>query len=240
MLPLKDIFSLLASGEFSNMAIAKDAQGNIDEAEYGKIINHINLALIELYKRFKLLEEELVLCADPAVLTYRLRPEYMAAPGSTTLARYIEQPADSDGTINIIEIKDVFDEDNQRIQLNNRYFLPAIKQKSVDTLKITGLIAPQKFSVVYQAYPSLIKLTNSFDLNLYQLAIPPTIVEPLLFYVASRVYKPIGANNSTANADKSASYEQKYELACQKLTLFGLETDDNDQDMDRFTNQGWV
>jgi len=60
-----------------------------------------------------------------------------------------------------------------------------------------------------------------------------------LYYIAMRVYKPVGANNSTANAGKADSYQQKYELSCQKLAMFGLHLDDDDKE-DTFTRNGWV
>lgn len=240
MIPLKDIFSLLASGEFSNIGIVKDRHGNIDEAEYGKIIGHINLALIEIYKRFKFLENEIALHAHPTVKTYYLRPEYIGTTGNLTLTRYLERPQDGDGSINIIEIKDIFDETQQKVLLNNRFSIPSIKLKSNDTLRIEGLDKPEKFSIVYQAHPTTIVLNDDFDINQYRLDIPPTIVEALLYYVAARVYKPIGANNSTEAADKSASYQHQYELSCQKLDFYGLATDDNDDDQSKFYRQGWV
>ena len=184
MIPLKDIFSLLATGEFSNLAIGKDHRGNIDEAEYGKIIRHINLA--------------------------------------------------------VIEIKDIYDEQEKKVTLNNRFCVPYIKQLSDDTLKITGLSKRTKFSVVFQAYPQLIILNDSFNLDIYHLNIPTTIVEAILYYVAARVYKPIGANNSTEGADKSSSYDHKYELSCQKIEHYGLDIDDDNKDINKFHKQGWV
>jgi len=240
MVPLKDLFSLLASGEFSNIAITKDSRGSIDESEYGKLINHINLAIIELHKRFNFFEEEIVLCADPAVELYYLRPDYMAKPGATSLTRYIEQPAGNTGSLNIIEIKDVYDELGNKIALNNRFSVPHIKQKALDTLRITGLEVPQKLSIVFQSYPDPVQLNDSFSVDSVLLNIPPTVVEAILYYVAARVYKPMGANSSADASDKSASYQHQYELSCQKLALYGLSADDNDRDDERFVKQGWA
>lgn len=240
MVPMKDLFSLLATGEFANIALTKDSRGNIDQAEYGKLINHINLAVIELYKRFKFLEEELVICASPEVLTYHLRAAYTALPGNTTTELYIEHPDGENGEINIIEIKDVFDSDNVRLPMNSRSSTPYIKQKAMDTLRITGLTDEQKISVVFSAHPSLPVLNDSFQLNTCVLDIPSTIIEPIIYYVAARVFKPIGANNSTANADKSNVYQQQYELACQKIDMYGLIADDDGKDPDRFQQQGWL
>lgn len=240
MILLKDIFSLLASGEFSNLSLSKDRNGNIDEADYGKVIGHINLALVEIYKRFKLKEEEIVLHVNPIVTTYYLRPEFMTSLENISTTRYIQRPTDSDGSLNIIEIKDIFDADENRIVLNNRFYTPYIRQSSDDTLKITGITEATTLSIILQSYPSPIVLDDDFDINTYKLDISKNILEAILNYVAARVYKPIGANNSTTNADKGSSYDHKYELACQKIEQFGLHIDDDDKDPDKFSRQGWA
>ena len=239
MILLKDLFTLLATGEFSNIALQRDRTGNINEAEYEKILGHINLGLVEIYKRFRFLEEELTLHADPSVTTYYLQPARLAALANISTNLYIEQPPDHDGQINIIEIKAVFDENEVPLRLNNRLTIPAIRQIAPDVLKITGLTAAQKLTVLFQAHPSKIILDDDLDPETYAVPISETIVEALLYYVASRVYKPMGANNSTVNADKSISYQQQYELACQKLQLFGLDIEAEDGS-DTFTANGWV
>jgi len=239
MIPLKDIFSLLASGEFSNISITKDHRGNIDEAEYGRVIGHINLAIVEIYKRFKFLEDEVILHAFPHISKYYLRSDYMTTADRISERKYIECTDDST-SINIIEIKDIYDDLEKKVTLNNRFCVPYIKQLSNDTLKITGLEQATTFSIVFQAYPQLILLDDSFNINTYSLNIPTTIIEAILYYVAARVYKPIGANNSTEGADKSSTYDHKYELSCQKLEHYGLDITDNDKDNDKFHNQGWA
>jgi len=241
MVPLKTLFSLLAAGEFANMAVVKDVRGNIDESEYGKILQHINLAIIEIYKRFKFKEEELILCVDPLVSTYYLRPEHTEAPGNTDTVRYIEHPAGRNGSINLIEIKDVYDSNNAKVVMNNRFCIPYVKQVSADTLRITGLLSAEKLSVVFQSHPDVPVLNDMFNMNTYKLDIPSTIIEPILYYTAARVFRPTGANNSTANADKSSAYMQQYELACQKIDLYGLATQDEDVPTERrFRQEGWV
>lgn len=239
MISLKEIFTLLATGEFSNLSLQRDNQGNLKESEYEKVIGHINLGLVELYKRFRLLEEEIVLHAYPQVGTYHLDPSRMARPHNISPTTYLELPDHGDSSINLIEIKEVFDESGVSMRLNNRMALPSIRQVGEATLKIAGLQLPQKFTVVYQAHPSKIVLDDSLVPEECFLAIPQTIVEPLLYYVAFRTYKPLGANNSTANASKSADYQQQYELACQRLVLLGLDIENGDS-RDTFAEDGWV
>jgi hypothetical protein len=96
---------------------------------------------------------------------------------------------------------------------------------------------------MYQAYPNKIVVADEVDLPNYELNIPDVVIDPLVAYIAAKTFKPMGANDSTANADKSNSYEQAYELACQKIMLYGLYGSDHTE-VDKFDNEfnrnGWV
>lgn len=239
MILLKDLFTLLATGEFSNIALSRNNTGGINESEYAKIVGHINLGLVELYKRFRLMNNELVLHVSPTTMTYYLREDRMVPAHQISSSRYIERPDDLEGCLNIVEITGAFDADGNELTINNRFKTPAIVQSSTDTLKISKLTEAQTISITYQAFPSKIVLDADFDPEACVLPIPDTIIEALLYYIASRVYKPTGANNSTANADKSAGYQQQYELSCQKLELFGLGIQDDDSS-NTFEEKGWA
>jgi len=230
---------MLATGEFSNISLSRNNTGSINESEYAKVINHLNVGLVEIYKRLRLMENEVALHVTPTVTDYFLRENRIASLDQISTSRYIERPSNYEGLLNIIEITKVFDAIGNELTLNNRFATPAIIQTSTDSLKITKLDEAQILNVVYQAYPTKITLDDDFEPENCVLPIPTTIIEALLFYVAYRVYKPTGANNSTVNADKSASYQQQYELACQKLELYGLGIQDCDQD-NTFESKGWV
>ena len=239
MVILKDLFHLLATGEFANIALSRTNTGGLDEKEYEKVIGHINLGILEIYKRFKLLENEFFLHADPSVTTYYLREANSALLNNITTTEYIEIPDNVEGFLNIVEITSIFDSEGEELRMNNRFEIPTIQQLSSDILKITQLEAAGIFSVVYQSYPDKIVIEDDFDPSAYVVYIPETIIEPLMYYVASRVYKPMGSNDSTANADKSDSYQQQYELSCMKLDLFGLPIQEDDKE-NTFESQGWT
>jgi len=239
MVLLRDLFHLLASGEFSSISLSRTSTGGLNESEYEKVIGHLNLGIVEIYKRFRFLENELTLHADPRVTKYYLREDRIADLHHINTQRYIERPSDPDGCLNIIEITGVFNEAGDEYTMNNRFKTPCILQKANDILTITKLTAPEKLSIVYQAYPSKITMEDDFNPREIVVPIPETIIEALLYYVASRVYKPMGSNDSTANADKSASYQQQFELSCQKLEFYGLDPDNQDA-ANTFEERGWV
>lgn len=240
MILIKDLFTLLANGEFAGTALKQDQFGNLDESHYAAVIGHINLALTELYKRFTMMEDEVILHVTPTNTRYEIRPERSTIAERITARDYVEVDPEHDGYINLIEITKVYDEDGDSITLNNKFLTPTVRQISNDVLKITGVDSPTTFRIVFQAHPSPIVLDEDFDPNDCWIQAPRSIMEAILYYVAARVYKPIGANSSTANADKSASYQQQYELSCAKIETYGLVIDDNDEDPNTFANQGWA
>ena len=140
MIVLKELFNLLASGEFSNISLTRTGSGALNEKEYSKVIGHINLGIVDIYKRFKFLENELVLHVDPTVTKYYLRDDKVADLADITTSLYIETPDDKEGMLNIIEVTSMWNEDGDELTMNNRYKTPAIKQLSNDILKITGLL----------------------------------------------------------------------------------------------------
>lgn len=240
MVLLSDFLTFLATGEFSNLALNRNRDGRIAESDYEKVMSHINLGMMDLHKRFKLREHEITLQADPAKTLYYLRPEHMAPDYQLGGEKYLLRPEDSDGNINLIKLLSVVDSDGTAYKLNNRHAVPAIMEAAFDTLRITGLTEAKIFTLNYKAYPTEIIVDDDLIVDEEYLEIPPALRTPLLYYVASRVYKPTGSNDSTANADKSNDYMNLYLVACQEYLLHGNDITDNDQKDPYDGTEGWV
>lgn len=244
MIILENLFSMLTNGPYANTAFS-GTDYILKESHYPKVCGLINMGVLEIYKRFKFLENELVLYATPNTTNYYLRPNRVATLENITENQYILETPGVDGFLNIIKVTGAYDYSGTEIRINfprvyqpEDSVTPVIIEVATDTLRITNLTATQPISIVYQSYPNKI-VADDVDPETYELNIPDTIIDPLLSYIAAKTFKPTGANDSTANADKSASYEQQYELACQKIELYGLDVQDNTE-RDTFVNSGWV
>ena len=238
MVTLQQLFNMLTTGPYANTTFS-GTDSILKEAHYDKVVNLINLGVVEIYKRFKLLENELILQVVPEVTRYYLRADRVAPAGATTPTLYIEESTGVDGFLNVIEITSVYDAYGLELPINNNKSVPKIIQLAPDILQITGTVVAQALSIVYQSYPNKIVVDEDFYPASYELNISDIIIDPLLLYIAAKTFKPMGANDSTANADKSASYEQQYELACQKLSMYGLSLQDTDE-RDTFDANGWA
>jgi hypothetical protein len=242
MIILENLFYMLTTGPYANTTFSGTA-GVLKEEHYEKVYNIINLGILEIYKRFNFLENELTLHITPNTRNYYLRAARVAPLASITEALYIEEPLDTNGFLNIIKIKSAYDSSGNELRINNSIssaeLLPIIIELSPDTLQITNILTPQAISVLYQAYPNKLTLADCDNPGSYELHISDIIIDPLISYIAAKTFKPTGANDSTANADKSASYEQQYELACQKLDMYGLYIPDHTE-KENFNSNGWV
>jgi hypothetical protein len=243
MIILQDLFNTLATGVYANTAL-KGTDNALKAEHYGKVVNIINLGIIELYKRFKFLENELTLHITPLTTNYYLRPSRVADLEDITESLYIETPpVGSEGFLNIIKLTAIYDSNGNEIKCNNKSSYtsdyPTIIELATDILQITNFTTAQTLNIMYQAYPDKLTAASYADPTTYEFNIPEIVIDPLISYIAAKTFKPMGSNDSTANADKSASYEQQYELACQKLAMYGLSVQDR-IDRETFDSNGWV
>lgn len=241
MILLTDLFQMLAEGEFATLSLADKETGTIPHKHWEKVIKYLNRGIVEIHKRVNLFQREITLYALPTVEIYQLRIQRLATSvGRISEKTYFLKPDDFTGQLNIVEIKAVFDGDDNELFLNDRYQAVSFQQLAFDTLMVKGVTTQTPYQVSYQSYPDLIVMGDAFDLDTYVVNIPDTITEALLNYVASKVYRPTGTNDATANADKSNIYQSQYELAMAYLADLGLNLQDNDSPGGKFENQGWT
>lgn len=242
MIVLENLFSMLTTGPYAGTTFSGTA-GVLKEEHYTKVTHLVNLGILEIYKRFKFLENELTLHITPNTRNYYLIPTRVASLASITEAMYIETPTNINGFLNIVKVTAAYDASGTELRLNNPTsadeLLPTIIELAPDVLQITNIVSPQAISILYQAYPTKLTVDDCYDYDTYEVNIPDMVIDPLISYIAAKTFKPMGSNDSTANADKSASYEQQFELACQKLAVYGLSVQDHTE-RETFDKHGWV
>jgi len=239
MVDLKLIISLLENGELKNTGLINQKTKQLAYGSLKSVIEHINLGLTNLFSRFNLKQNELVLHALPEVRYYYLRDNRIALASNMNRETYIERTDAVKDGINLVQVMEIFNELGSRISINDRNEIPYIQTSTYDCLNISSLNSAEKFYVIYKAKPKTIVLDSSFSLDDYKIDMPDAFIEPLLMFVASKIFRPMGANNSTANADKSYACYQQYEAQCLQLLQLGLASQCNDT-VNKFTQNGWV
>jgi len=246
---LSEVFNQLTTGELSQLCIGGATEGQISEANYSKVINHINLGLTALYKRFYLKEGRVDLSMVPGRLIYPIHNKYAVSNAKSKEAvKYLLDSVAAPFTNDILKIESVLTDADFDIPLNDATDSLSITTTSPTILRIPTALVSQantlpdayktsKLTVVYRAnHPTIVYNEYYFDPESVELELPESHLEPLLFYVASRVNTPLGMINEF-NAGNN--YASKYELSCQQLEQFNYQLDHNNSN-ERLLRNGWV
>ena len=244
---LQEIFAQLSAGEFSQLAIggAEQSGGVIQTKDYVSVVNHINLGMIALYKRFNLREGTLLLTLNPAISTYQLNSKFAVSTGSTG-TRYITDSKAVPFKDDINKVERVYVSGGTELPVNDLedYY-------SVRTPTMTSLYVPNSILQPTTETPDEMKTTTlkvvyragHIPLSTEDISpeddvvdLPYSHLEALLYFVASRVHTPTGLKDE---ANLSNVYYAKYEAACQGLEQMGFQIDRQNQP-DRISRGGWV
>ena len=239
MILLQEIFDTLANGEFSHIKLGNSLQGTIAESDYPKIVSAVNLGLLDLHKRFPLRKGEFIVHQHAAVTDYYLRPEHAATVAEMDDEYYIALGEDESFTSDFIKVNSLWEADGTIVPLNDGTnkatggFTP-----SFDLLRMIPRVPPIPVHVEYQArYPKIV-ITESFDPEKVELNVPDFLLEPLLYFVASRVFRGIASKAAEGETTSSVTYHTLYRTACLEIQQGGLITTDDDSGQ-QFSNNGW-
>ena len=246
---LTDVFEQLTTSELSKVFIGGSEAGAIEEANYPKVVNHINLALTAIYKRFFLKEGRITLTPIPGRLVYPIHSKYAVSnTKSREPVKYLQDTATERFIDDILKVESVQTDAGFEIPLNDALEPLSIATTSPTILRIpTALVMqsadlPDEFkttnlTVVYRAkHPLIDAKAPVFFPDQIELELPESHLEALLLYVASRATTPGGLVNEF-NAGNN--YAAKYEMACQQLENGSFQINRNTSN-NRLLRNGWV
>jgi len=245
---LSDLFDQLTYGELSQLDMAGADDNGFVVENHKRIIPHINLALTELHKRFIIREEEVTIRCWDHIETYILHPDYAASNlRSTQKYKYIHDTEFEPFVDNVIKIEKIFNEDGQELYVNETdpYIRTTVdwrtskKAWSIHTpaynvIQLSYPMVENAFLVEYQANHETILVPN-LDPSTTEIKIPSHLLEPLLLYIASRVYSSLGGDS----AQEGTAYMTKFEVSCKKIEELNLVNKANVTNQKLEVN-GWV
>lgn len=236
---LSEIFSQLTYGELSQIHLGGADAGVIDEANYSKILAHINLGLTALHTRFPLKEGRLKLQTQADMVTYPLNSRFAVNNlRSRESVRTIQDTVSDPFKDDIHKVERVY-WDTRELGLNDDANPMSCFTPSAHVLRVPADVVAENalLDVVYRAnhVPITVSL-GLFDPTRVEVELPYSHLEPLLYFVASRINNPMGMSNEFHAGN---SYAAKYEAACQQLELQNLRVDQGAQNT-RLERNGWV
>lgn len=232
---LAEVFDSLAWGDLSNLSCVEN--GAIIPEKYNHVIGAVNLGLNKLYTRFLLKKNVLTLRAIYGDDSYVL--ESARAVSLAGLEPYIIDSTAKpfqDDIIEITKVTDVLDNDLGLNQSNTATLT------SENILMLKGINVNDEFKVTYTAkHPALPKVDDytTFDPETVKIQLPEAYLMALLYFVASRMFSPVGVVLEGAQAARDLSYLARYENECQELLSKGFDVNDL-ENSNRFSQNGFI
>jgi len=239
---LEDIYFQLAYGELRNIALGNGLLGAVTEGEgipaanYAKLLPFVQLGLTELHKRFPLKENTITVTLQPSQVIYPLTIAYAVSNTATTGTKHITDTTLApfrDDLMQIERVYGTYEGKSYEIPLNEIDNPESIRTTAYNVLLLPDdtetapwLLETTTLRVVYRAdHPAINKYMANAAPGVTEIFLPPSHLEPLLYYIASRQHNPIGISNEFHEGN---NYFAKFEASCALLESTGLTARGND------------
>lgn len=222
---LKEILDALRYGELAQMSVGGEDSGVISTKNYPAIANHINMGITALCSRFLIKEN---------------RTEVVLVPGQYDYT--VSEP-------DFLKVQRIYAESGFEFVLNDLNNGYSILNNTAKSLRVPMDIADQadklpselktdKLLVVYRSKLAPLDTDSAavFDEEELEVELPQPFLEPLCYYVASRLNNPVGMVNEFHAGN---TYMAKYEAACRRLEMDN-QSIDRSSERDRFVRNGWI
>lgn len=229
---LSEIFDQLTHGEMSQIALGGANASGIIEADYPKVLAHINLALTELHKRFLIKEGSVTVQQYDHIQTYKLDRKYAETNlESTEQYKYIKDSIYEPFYNDVLRIETVVNEEGETLYLNDKNEYWSVHTPTYNSVQVPYPEKENQMIVTYRADHERL-VSDNLDPTTTEVNISSTYLESLLFYVASRLYAaiPDGSNDAVM-------YMTKFEASCLKLEELNLSNTDDTSNQRIWRNQ---
>ena len=224
---LTEILDSLAGSELANLNCVVD--GAVLEAKIPAIVTAINIGLVKLHTRFQLKKRLLSLTVTSGRLVYELDSSNAV---SVNVGGYI-QDVDDPFTDDLIQILTMTSTAGDTIRFDGFNGVMLLNPK---TFRFAEAPNNNTYVIEYVARPAKVIYINNTNI---EVDLPDAYLPPLLAYVASRFYSPVGIALDSNRSSLDVSYLQRYETECQLLENKGINTG-NYLESDNFTQHGFI
>lgn len=217
---LSELFDYLNYGELSQLSIGGNDQGVLDLSNQAAVITHINLGLVELYKRFPIKLREVTVQQIEYLTTYHLDARYaLSNPHNTdngSFPKYIIDSPFEPFTDDVLLIEAISDEACEWYTLNDESDCRTIITNGAASINTPDPASEAALFIHYRAAPEKISVSVA-DPSATVVPITDQYIEPLLNYVAYRAFAAFNMNNP-----ETVGYYQKFEASCALLDQKGM------------------
>lgn len=191
------------------------------------MLGFLNLAILELHKEFKLLEQD-------AVITIAAGPEQNYTLDGTDV-NVVMDLTDQE----FICIEAIYNTYGQTLRIDDPVDTVGVKNPTFNTLyfkqdeTVTNLVEGDVYTVAYRVAPAFLTATGD--------TIPLNIVftEALIAYTAYKAHKSVRNNKGQGNTSQADDYLKDYKMAVADLHRTGVVPEDS-LECNKFYQRGFV
>lgn len=213
---LQTVVDHLKTGELALSNLGGNDEDGLYSNNLNTVINHINLGLIDLYKRFNLSLKEVYVDQYAHIQKYSLHTKHAYSNDTSKATKYISDTEDDPFKNDILHIVSVVNEKGCPLPLNDSNSCDSIFTPKYNVIQNPCPVDGNTLIVVYRAAPEL--LQANCDLT-QEIELPITFLDVLLYYVAYRVK---ASRPDQESIIESNNYLSKYEASIQVIKMEGL------------------
>ena len=182
------------------------------------VLNYINLGILEIHKKFSLIQQEAIITVENGTTIYTLNA--LDSNVSIDLSN-----------VEFLVVDAVYNEDGDKLDINDEEKEESVTTPSFNVVEIpaSDIFDNKQLSVIYRATP---KFLTSVD-NVVNL--PIQFLEPLLKYIEYKAKSSLSATPAT----ETTAYYNKFLNACNEVELKSLITSDS-LNCTKFNQRGFV
>lgn len=247
MILLSDLTEILVSGDGAQQSYFVNVDGGtFNKAKVNKVINLLNAALADIYKRFIINYDEVVIQTSRDVLDYPITENNVRSLSNPNgfIISFLSSP--------IFSISSVSTKDGKQLPLNNnskevfssRYLMDTGNKymsaeynpytyvlKNYYTLRVPKNLERSELVLSVRTGHKIIPLVpesdiDTFDLKSVEIDLPYPYVNALAYYILHRVSNARGGETIGRGIwHEGNNYQQKYVDECNSLKVSNLEVE---------------
>jgi hypothetical protein len=234
---VSDLFTALSIGELTNLSMSGNGSGTIITAQQPKIIRYANEALLALYARFPLKENDVLVQLYEHITFYHLIPrfalQYATPDGEfNEPIRYLLDLPQEPFRDEVLKVVAIYDGKGKQLPLNDEEKHDSLFTPQAKVLQVPNPLDETFINVRYQQRHR--PLTGDVD---QYVACPEVLLGALTSYIAYKVFSHMNTADSNAKAQE---FMGTYEALCNEATDRDLVSTSISQSNTRFCKGGWI
>jgi len=234
---LSKILDTLTYGELSQLAIGGLTTGGIQSNDYPQMLSAINMAMLEIYKRFDIKSSELTLQLSNDISVYNLTTDHAESNTAATGEQYI---LDGDTvekfTDNILLITHVYQENGDELALNDLDRDDSVYTPTDTTIQVPYPDDENILAIIYRAIPDDIDVEGMAHPDSVVVNLPYQYLAALTAYTAYRIFSGMPNGEGFVDAKNQLTL---FEGACNLLEHKGVIMKEQNANT-KFEDGGWV